>query len=109
MTPRSGQIQPTATIRHSFPVPLTSCVGREREVAELSRLLATARLVTLTGPGGVGKTRLALAIATRSGDDFAAGARFVELASLTDQRLLAPAVLAGVGAREEPKRSPLET
>jgi predicted ATPase/DNA-binding CsgD family transcriptional regulator len=109
MTPRSDPIRPAARIRHGFPAPLTSFVGREREVAELSRLLADTRFVTLTGAGGVGKTRLALAVAASSREDFADGARFVELATLTDQRLLAPAVLSALGAREESNRSPLDT
>jgi hypothetical protein len=76
----------------NLPVQLTSLVGREEEVAEVTRLLDRTRLVTLSGPGGVGKTRLALAVAERLGGRFDAGVVFVPLAGVTRPEL----VLAGI-------------
>src|SRR5581483_8215191 len=78
------------------PVPLTRLVGRERVVGEACALLrrGNVRLLTLTGPGGVGKTRLALEVAREMAPDFADGVAFVDLAPVRD-----PAVLANVVAR----------
>lgn len=72
-----------------LPAALTALVGRERERAELAALLGSARLVTLTGVGGVGKTRLALQVATDVHDTFPEGVRLVELAALQDAERLA--------------------
>src|SRR5688500_15754913 len=91
----------------SVPVPmlLTSLVGREREIEQVGTLLrrpgapAGSRLLTLTGPGGVGKTRLALAAAAMAGD-FADGVRFVPLAALQDHRLVASSLVQALGLRE---------
>ncbi|MEV6780619.1 BTAD domain-containing putative transcriptional regulator [Streptomyces syringium] len=71
---------PTARPRAQLPTPLTPLVGRERAVAEASALLTAGRLVTLTGPGGVGKTRLAIETAARHSDVFPDGVHLVELA-----------------------------
>ena len=73
--------------RDNLPVQLTSFVGRQEEIAEVRRLLDRTRLVTLSGPGGVGKTRLAVAVAERLGDRFAAGIVFVPLAGVTRPEL----------------------
>lgn len=92
-----------------LPVVPTSFVGREREVAAVHRLLGAARLVTLVGPGGVGKTRLALAVTARCSTDFADGAVFVDLAPLADPADVAAALAAALGVREMPGRALPET
>lgn len=92
---------------HNLPVPLTSFIGREKESAEVRRTLASYRLVTLTGPGGTGKTRLAIRVATELLPNFADGVRFVELAPITNPNLLPQTVAGVLGLREEPGK-PLE-
>ena len=77
-----------------MPQPPTSFVGRESELAEARSLLARSRLLTLTGPGGVGKTRLAIELARRSAADFSGGAIFVPLAAVRDPALV-PVEVAG--------------
>ncbi len=77
----------------SLPRPPTALIGRERELKELEQLVGADRLVTVTGPGGIGKTRLALAAAARLEERFQDGARFVQLAAVTDPALV-PATLA---------------
>src|SRR5204862_4100040 len=89
---------------HNLPVQLTSFVGREREMAEVKRLLATAHLLTLTGSGGCGKTRLALQVAAEVAEQFADGVWLVELAALTDAALVPQSVATALGVREEPGR-----
>ncbi|MBP2702802.1 tetratricopeptide repeat protein [Microbispora sp. RL4-1S] len=89
-------LSPAAPVRRSPPVPLTPLIGRDAELARVEALLAEARLVTLTGPGGTGKTRLAAeAAASRPGDMC-----FVELAPLTDGADVPQAVLSALGLRE---------
>ncbi|HEY7032302.1 MAG TPA: NB-ARC domain-containing protein, partial [Thermomicrobiales bacterium] len=90
-----------------IPVPLTSFVGREREVAAVVDLLRRpgVRLVTLTGPGGVGKTRLAIRVAEDAASGFPDGIWFVELAPVRDPVLVASAVANGLGLRETADRS----
>jgi predicted ATPase/class 3 adenylate cyclase len=96
--------------RHNLPAPPTPLIGREAEVATLLRLLGTegARLVTLTGPGGSGKTRLALEAAAELLDAFPGGVWFLDLASLTDPALLLGQIAAVLDIRERANRSPLE-
>jgi len=80
---RTGQLTPAHRPPPSLlPVPLTRFVGREQEMAAVKQLLATTHLLTLTGPGGVGKTRLALQVAGEVGGDYADGVWLVELAAL---------------------------
>ena len=85
----------------NLPVPMTSFVGRESEVAEVTTLLTTARLLTITGPGGTGKTRLALEVAARIADNHPDGAFFVDLAPVVDPALVVPTIAATLGIREE--------
>ncbi len=90
--------------RTNLPVPSTPFLGRESELAEVVRLLARddVRLLTLTGPGGTGKTRLALQAAAEVADDFPDGLWWVPLALLRDPSLLLPAVAQTLGVSEEP-------
>jgi predicted ATPase len=83
----------------ALPAPATPLLGREREAAAVEDLVVRegARLVTLTGPGGVGKSRLAVEAARRLGPGFADGTRFVELASVSSADLVAAAVATGLG------------
>jgi predicted ATPase len=80
-------------------VPATPLLGREHEAAALEDLVARegVRLVTLTGPGGVGKSRLMIEAARRLGPGFADGVRFVELAAVSAAELVAPAIATGLG------------
>jgi non-specific serine/threonine protein kinase len=80
--------------------PLTRFVGRAREVAELSAVLPTARLLTLTGAGGSGKTRLALALARLTSDQFPDGVWFVDLSPVRDPEAMGPAVASVLGVRQ---------
>ncbi|MCE7008155.1 AAA family ATPase [Kibdelosporangium philippinense] len=83
--------------RRSLPVELTSFVGRTAEVAEIKRLLSESRLVTLTGPGGVGKTRIALRVAAELRNSYPDGVYLVELSGLRDPQLLTYTLAAAMG------------
>ena len=87
-------------VRATLPEPVNPLIGREREVAEAGQLLTTARLVTLTGPGGVGKTRLAIQVATDAAAAFPDGVWFVGLAAITDPALVASTIAQVLGVRE---------
>src|SRR4051794_12073975 len=91
-------------LRHNLPLQLTSFVGREEALAALESLLATTRLLTLTGAPGIGKTRLALHLAGEAVEAYADGVWLVELASLADPALLPEAVAAVLGVQERPGR-----
>ena len=91
----------------NLPVPVSSFVGRTRELQRVRELLAAHRLVTLVGLGGVGKTRIALQLAAQVLDDHRDGAWLVELGPLHEAQSVPAAVAAAVGVREEPEE-PLE-
>ena len=95
---------------NNLPRQLTTFVGRERQLSEAKRLLASSPLLTLTGPGGVGKTRIALQLADELlGGELNDGAWMVDLGVLTDPDFLAPAVAASLGLAEQPGRPLLAT
>jgi predicted ATPase/class 3 adenylate cyclase len=96
--------------RRPLPAGTTSLVGREQAIGELAGLLAGpgVRLVTLTGPGGVGKTRLAVAVGERLADRFGAGTAFVPLGAVTQPGLVLPGVARAVGAELAGTGSPVE-
>ncbi len=83
-----------------LPRPRTSFVGRAAELAQARDLLARSRLLTLTGPGGCGKTRLSIALATRARADFPDGVHFVSLAAIRDPALVPVAVAHGIGLQD---------
>ena len=89
-----------ASAHHNLPVQLTAFIGRERELVELTERLRSTHLVTLTGTGGCGKTRLALELAATRLDEYADGVRLVELAGLADPELVAQSVALATGVRE---------
>jgi predicted ATPase len=94
----------------SLPATSTSLIGREQDIVHVSTLLQSpeARLVTLTGPGGVGKTRLAIAVAERLEGRYPRGAVFVPLASIAEPALVLPRIAAVVGAAIDGAREPLD-
>jgi len=101
-------VQPVEGATSGRFLALSSFVGRRHDVAEVRRLLSTSRLVTLTGPGGVGKTRLALEAADAVRRSFPDGIVLVELDQVSDPALVANTVAVAVGLREQSGRAPLE-
>ncbi|MDQ4126383.1 MAG: NB-ARC domain-containing protein, partial [Actinomycetota bacterium] len=94
---------------NNLPVELSSFVGREREVSEVKRLLGEARLLTLTGPGGCGKSRLAMAVAFEVVEEFEDGVWWVGLSSLLDPTLVLQAVAQTLQVSEQPGVPLLDT
>jgi predicted ATPase len=94
----------------SLPVTSTTLIGREQDIVEVSKLLAKpeVRLLTLTGPGGIGKTRLAIAVGEQLEDRYPQGAMFVPLASIAQPELVLPRIATAVGVTIEGGRPPLE-
>ena len=98
--------QHPAPLKYSLPVQLTSFIGRSSEINEITALVRDHRLVTLTGSGGVGKTRLALRAAEGLMDAFPEGVCLVELASLSEPGLLAQTVIAALELADQPGKTP---
>ncbi len=92
---------PSSVTAHNLPLHLTSFIGREREIAEVRRLLAMTRLLTLTGLGGCGKTRLAVQVAATASSDYADGVHFVSLAPITEPGLVVSTIAQALGVREQ--------
>jgi predicted ATPase/DNA-binding SARP family transcriptional activator len=93
----------------NIPVPLTSFVGREKEMKEIARLLTSSRLLTLTGPGGVGKTRLAIQTADDSIRKFKDGVYWASLVGLSDETLIPHEISHSLNVRETPNEPLIET
>ena len=98
----TAALMPADDVAHNLPVQLTSFVGREAEMAQVRALLADSRLVTLTGAGGVGKTRLALQVAADVLAEFPSGVWLIELAPLADPALIPVTVARALGLRDVP-------
>jgi predicted ATPase/class 3 adenylate cyclase len=94
---------------HNLPVQLTSFIGREREVEEVRKHLAATRALNLVGPGGIGKTRLALQAAGDLAERYPDGIWFVDLAPVTDPGMVPQAVASALSLREEAGRTVLES
>jgi len=94
---------------HNLPLQLTSFIGREREIAEVRRLLAMTRLLNLTGAGGSGKTRLAVQVAATVSSDHANGVQFVSLAPITEPGLVVSTIAQALGVREQGSRPLLDS
>ena len=98
-----------ASNRTVLPMPLTSFVGREHEMQVVRRLLASTRLLTLVGAGGVGKTRLALEVARELVPEYPDGVHVVELAPLADSALVTQSVASALGVRDQIGRPLIDT
>lgn len=94
---------------NNLPVQLTSFIGRERDIAEIKESLASKRLITLTGSGGVGKTRLTLQVAAEMLEQFPDGTWFVELAPVSDPALVPQVIASILHLHEEPQRPIADT
>jgi predicted ATPase/class 3 adenylate cyclase/DNA-binding CsgD family transcriptional regulator len=99
----------SSVVSQRLPVQLTSFVGRDKELRQVRELLADNRLVTLTGAGGVGKTRLAVQIAAQLTNEFGDGVWYVDLAPITDPDLVPVTVARALGLPDQPGRSTMDT
>jgi hypothetical protein len=102
------RVSKAAVVSH-LPAQLTSFVGREAQIIEVRQLLAGNRLVTLTGAGGAGKTRLALQVAAQMAGEFGGGVWYVDLAPITEPDLVPVAVIRALGLPDRPGRSTMDT
>src|SRR5437588_7379191 len=109
VTKGDGEANRASRSKHNLPYQLTSFIGREQEIAQLEELVTAHRLVTLTGAGGVGKTRLAIEVASRLIDAFPDGVWLAELAALSDPRLVPQAAAQALALPEQPTRPVIET
>ncbi len=100
---------PVNEIPNNLPHQATSFIGRDRELEEVKSLLGTARLLSLVGMGGLGKTRLSLQIAAEQIHDFPDGVWFLDLAPISDPALIVSEAAQVLGVREEPDRPLLQT
>ena len=89
----------------NIPVPLTSFIGRDRELKKIAELLSSSRLLTLTGPGGVGKTRLAIESAQAALKAFKDGVLWVSLAALSDENLIPQEIAQRCACARSPPRA----
>jgi predicted ATPase/Tfp pilus assembly protein PilF len=105
----AAQHEPAAPAASVLPQQLTSFIGRERELAELEGLLGHTRLLTLTGPGGCGKTRLALELVARRQNDFDAGVRVVELAPVSEPAFVVAETATALGVQPRSDRDPVDS
>jgi len=99
--PPLNTLDPT---RHNLPLQLTSFIGREKEISEVIHLLEHARMLTLIGPGGTGKTRLSIQVANKLLDQYPDGVWIVELAPTLDPLLIPRTTAIAIGLRDEPHR-----
>ena len=104
-----GHGDESPSVNNNLPFQLTTLIGREREIAEVKGSLAETRLLTLTGPGGSGKTRLALAVASDLSEGYEDGVWLVELAPLSDPDLVPQAVASVLDVKEQPGHPLTET
>jgi non-specific serine/threonine protein kinase len=109
VTPIGPPAGPAVKARHNLPHQLTSFVGREKEIAEIRQMLATTRLLTLTGAGGCGKTRLAMRVGADVAPAYRDGSWLVELAALADAALVPQAVANALAIKEQAGRSLSDT
>jgi hypothetical protein len=102
--------QPEPLNKYTLPAMLTPLIGRQQEVVSICTLLRSAhvRLLVLTGPGGIGKTRLALQVAADMGQGFPAGVCFVSLEHLHDPALVAPTIATALGLRESARTTVID-
>jgi predicted ATPase/class 3 adenylate cyclase/DNA-binding CsgD family transcriptional regulator len=101
------EFPPLRTVEHlpnNLPIQLTSFVGREKELADVRKLLPNTRMLTLIGPGGTGKTRLSIQAASEMLDQYPDGVWFVELAPILDPLLVPRTTAIAIGLRDEPQR-----
>ncbi len=96
-------------LKHNLPAQITSFVGRQREINAIKQLLGVTRLLTLSGPPGTGKTRLALEVAGQTSDRFQDGAFFVDLAPITDPRLVLSTIAQTLDLKEAPSQPLMDT